>query len=184
MAFGDPLEPLSTVSGIEPFQILGGGTIIAVCLVPFLLAFAPKWTADATRTARTSTLLSFGVGIVGAVGYAIPLLTLVAFGVYSQFRALSWLVTFTIQACFVLVSDAVAILALGKTISHRSGRLTTWLGVLVGSTTLVGLSAVPILGPIVVGVVALVGFGASLRRTFGSGVTTEATRAIPPRRRL
>lgn len=72
MAFGDPLEPLSTVSGGEPFQILGAGTIIAVCLVPLLLAFAPKWTADATRTARTSTLLSFGVGIVGAVGYAIP----------------------------------------------------------------------------------------------------------------
>jgi len=184
MVFGGQIDTLSTVSGVEQFQILGGGTIIAVCLVPFMLAFAPKWTADATRTARTSTLLSFGVGIVGAVGYAIPLLILVGFGVHSQFRALSWLVTLTIQACFVLVSDAVAILGLDKTISHRSGRLTTWLGVLVGATTLVGLSAVPILGPIVVGVVALVGFGASLRRTFGSGVTTDATRTIPPRRRL
>jgi len=181
VALGPPLQ----LDGIIPFGLRLSSTLAIWTAVSSFIALSilllfPDWTEPAVRTARVSTLMSAAIGLFAILGVVIVggiLAVALSFLLFVGW--IIWVVALVPLVVFGVGSYAVSVITFGAVLSRKLGHDSIWLGVFVGALALTLLSFVPVLGAIVSFVVQTVGFGASLRVTFGSGPSDRHDRTIP-----
>lgn len=157
-------------------------SLLSSFLALFMLGLFPGWTEPAVKTARRGPVMSGVVGILGSIGILVVALVIrFLLGV----PLIGLIVGFAVAVplfFFGLASYAVSVVSFGAAVSRRLGKDSLWLGVFVGAATLAVLSFVPVVGPFVTFFVQVVGLGASIRVTFGSGASEQGERSVPSER--
>jgi len=159
-------------------------TAIAGFVALAMVAMFPDWMEKAVRTARKSTVVSFGVGIAGAI-----LSVILAF--FLGLAMLVPLVGFVIAivALFVAVPItiaglAVSVVTLGSFLSSQLGLGNVVAGVALGALAVGVLPFIPVVGPIVHTLVQILGLGATLRVLAGGGKRKSIDRTPPTTTRV
>ncbi|WP_049921719.1 hypothetical protein [Halopiger djelfimassiliensis] len=147
-----------------------------------LLGLFPDWGQQAVRTARHSTLLSMAVGLPGLfVFVTLWLLSLVLIATVIGMLIGIPLAVFAIV--FEIVWGTVGYVAVGTVLGARFGTDNAWLGIFIGALLSALFVPIPYLGTALGVLVAMLGIGASLRVTFGSGGVDSRERTAPPAHR-
>lgn len=144
-----------------------------------VLGLFPGWGTATVRTARRHTVPSLATGAIGSLA----LLGLAAAGGFFSVLLLTTVASVPILVAvvsFSLVCRSVGFIAVGAVLASRAGTDNLWIGLLVGALTNAVALVVPFAGPITNVAVLILGVGAGLRVTLGTGAGGATDPAAPP----
>lgn len=130
--------------------------VINLLVGAILLLLAPGFARDVAGRASGSVLGSVGVGLVVLIGVPI-LIALLAITVIGLPLAIAGVLLFVL---YVWIATVYGQFAVGAWLIGLVGARNRWLALLVGLLLVGIVSQVPYVGPVVSGIVALIGVGA------------------------